>query len=305
MRTLVTGGAGFIGSHLVEALLAEGHEVTVLDNFSEGKAAYLPLGDKKLHVVEGDVRDFHLVQELMEEKDWVFHLAAMSRIQPSITDPVLAFSQNMLGTAHVLEAARQAGVRRVVYSASSSAYGRANTPPLRESMPTDCLNPYSLSKKAGEEMAALYHKLYGLSTVSLRYFNVYGPRHQETGDYATVIAIFRKQRRLGQSMTIVGTGEQRRDFTYVSDVVRANLLAAGRPDAHGTINIGTGWRNYSINEVAEIIGGPALYLPLRKGEADVTLADVSLAQELLGWEPEVPLAEGLALLDRYEKSHPA
>src|SRR6185369_3219900 len=210
-----------------------------------------------------------------------FHLAAMSRIQPSITDPLLAWSQNMLGTGNVLEACRQGEVKRVVYSACSSAYGQKNIPPMTEDMPTDCLNPYSLSKKVGEEMMEIYRKLYGLSTVSLRYFNVYGPRHQEEGSYATVIAIFRKQKRERTPMTIVGTGEKRRDFTFVGDVVRANLLAAMNRDASGTFNIGTG-KNYSINQVAELVGGETTYIPDRLAEAQVTLADSGKASEVLG-----------------------
>jgi len=301
----VLGGAGFIGSNLVDELLVQGHEVTVLDNFSEGRLENLERwrGNPKLEVVRGDIREFSQVRRAVDHKEWVFHLAAMSRIQPSITDPLLAFSQNVMGTANVLEACRQGGVKRVVYSASSSAYGLKNPLPNREDMPTDCLNPYSLSKKNGEELMDLYGKLYGLSTVSLRYFNVYGPRHQEEGNYATVIAIFRRQKRMGQKLTIVGDGEQRRDFTFVGDVVRANMLAAMNRDVTGIVNIGT-CQNHSINDLAKMIGGETTFIPARQAEARETLADNTRARTVLGWTPQVELASGLAVVEAYEKRNP-
>ena len=305
MAVLVTGGAGFIGSNIVDELMMQGHEVVVLDNFSEGRPQNLVAwtGNGRLRVVRGDVRDFDVVRRATDGCDWVFHLAAMSRIQPSITDPMLAWSQNMIGTGNVLEAARQAGAKRVVYSASSSAYGQRNRPPLNEGMPTDCLNPYSLSKKVGEEMCDVYTRLYGLSTVSLRYFNVYGPRHQEEGSYATVIAIFRRQKRLGQRLTIVGDGTKRRDFTFVSDVVRANILAAMNRSVTGVVNVGTG-QNFSINEVAGIIGGETTNIPDRPAESLVTLADASRARDALGWTPQISLKQGLFITDEYEKRNP-
>lgn len=299
---VVFGGAGFIGSNLVDELLTQGHEVTVLDNFSEGKASNLERwrNEPRLEVVRGDIRDFDLCRRVADHKEWAFHLAAMSRIQPSITDPLDAFSANYMGTANVLEACRRGGVKRVVYSASSSAYGLVNPIPNVEDMPTDCLNPYSLSKKGGEELCKLYNDLYGLSTCALRYFNVYGPRHQEEGSYATVIAIFRRQKRMGQDLTIVGDGEQRRDFTFVGDVVRANVLAAMNREATGLYNIGCN-KNYSINELAKLVGGKTVNIPARPAEARVTLADNTKAREVLGWKPEVNLLQGLEVLDMYEK----
>lgn len=312
MSVTVLGGAGFIGSNIVDELLVAGHEVLVLDNFSEGKMENLARwkGNPRLEVMRGDIRDFDTVRRACDHKDWVFHLAAMSRIQPSITDPLLAWHQNIIGTGNVLEACRQGGVKRVVYSASSSAYGQSNTPPLRENMPTDCLNPYSLSKKVGEEMMEIYRKLYGLSTVSLRYFNVFGPRHQEDGSYATVIAIFRRQKRLGRPLTVVGTGEKRRDFTFVGDIVRANMLAVMNKDAVGTFNVGTG-TNYSINEVASLVLGTAdhpdgsvTHIADRPAEAMVTLANYSRIKNTLGWQPQISFKQGLEILDVYEKANP-
>lgn len=301
----VFGGAGFIGSNLVDELMTQGHEVTVFDNFSEGKLENLARwkGHERLTVIRGDIREYEQVRRACDHRDWVFHLAAMSRIQPSITDPLLAFSQNYMGTANVLEASRQGGVKRVVYSASSSAYGLKNELPNKEDMPTDCLNAYSLSKKGGEELCELYSRLYGLSTCALRYFNVYGPRHQEEGNYATVIAIFRRQKRLGQPMTIVGDGEQRRDFTFVGDVVRANMLAAMSFEAKGVYNIGTN-TNYSVNELADLIGGERTNIPPRLAEARYTLASNDKAGDVFGWRPSVSLKQGLMILDEYEKRFP-
>lgn len=304
MGVTVLGGAGFIGSNLVDELMTQGHEVTVLDNLSEGSLNNLKMwkGNPRLEFVKGDIRDFETVRRVCDHRDWVFALAAMSRIQPSITDPLLAVSQNCVGMANVLEACRLGEVKRVVYSASSSCYGLKHTPPMVETMSADCLNPYALTKKFGEEISELYRELYGLSTVSLRYFNVYGPRHQEDGSYATVIAIFRKQKRLGHPLTVVGTGEKRRDFTFVGDVVRANMLAVMNRGVFGTINIGTG-KNYSINEVATLVGGEKMYIPDRPAEALVTLADVSKADQLLGWKPTVSLPQGLEVLDLYERQN--
>lgn len=299
---VVFGGAGFIGSNLVDELMVQGHEVTVVDNFSEGKFENLERwrDNPRIEVIRGDIRDFSLCRRAADHKEWCFHLAAMSRIQPSITNPLDAFSTNFMGTANVLEACRQGGVKRVVYSASSSAYGLKNPIPNMEEMATDCLNPYSLSKKGGEELCKLYTDLYDLSTCALRYFNVYGPRHQEEGSYSTVIAIFRKQKRLNQKLTIVGDGEQRRDFTFVGDVVRANMLAAMNRDQTGLFNIGCG-KNYSINELAKMVGGETVNIPARPAEARTTLADNNWARLHLGWNPQVTLQEGLNVLDVYEK----
>lgn len=313
MGVAVIGGAGFIGSNLVDELMTQGHEVTVLDNLSEGKTSNLSRwrGDPRFEFVKGDIRDFDVVRRVVDRKSWVFHLAAMSRIQPSIDDPLGAFSINMMGTANVLEACRKADVKRVVYSASSSAYGESNAKMaeteigLIESLREDCGSPYSFSKFAGEELCAFYTKFYGLSTISLRYFNVYGPRHQETGSYATVIAIFRKQKRLGLPLTVVGDGEQRRDFTFVGDVVRANMYAAMNREATGLFNIGTG-KNYSINELTMIVAPyhPSEFVPARRGEYRVTKANSKKAAEILGWNPLVNLSEGLEVLDAFENVSP-
>lgn len=320
MSVLVTGGAGFIGSNLVDELLTQGMEVTVLDDLSEGKLDNLSRwkNHKNFIFVKGSILDFELLKKACEHVKCIFHLAADSRIQTGVSDPRHSIETNVVGTSNVAEAARINGVLRVVYSASSSAYGRKNDhlieenliDGLHEDLKTDCLNPYSLSKKAGEEIMDVYNKLYGLSTVSLRYFNVYGPRHQEEGRYATVIAIFRKQLRENKKLTIVGDGNQRRDFTFVGDVVRANMFAMMNKDATGVFNIGTG-KNYSINELASVITGfdiesekfknAVQYIPPRLGEANVTLADISKAKNIFGWKPQINLQQGLQVLDVFEK----
>jgi UDP-glucose 4-epimerase len=308
MAVIVFGGAGFIGSNLVDELMTQGFEVTVFDNLSEGKLDNLARwkNHPKFEFIRGDIRDKDLVRRACDHKNWVFHLAAMSRIQPSITDPYLAFEENVMGTVNVLEGARAGGAKRVIYSASSSCFGDANAQHLEaggavsEGMPKEFGSPYSLSKYVGEELMDLWRKLYGLSTTSLRYFNVYGPRHQESGSYATVIAIFRKQLREGVPLTVVGDGEQRRDFTFVGDVVRANMLAAMNHEATGVFNIGTG-TNYSINEVAKMVGGESTFIPARLGEYRLTKADNTRAGEILGWKPALSLEDGLKILEMFER----
>jgi UDP-glucose 4-epimerase len=325
MAVLVTGAAGFIGSNLVDELMVQGFQVLALDDLSEGRMENLDRwrGHKNFQFIKASILDYDTVRRAADNTACIFHLAADSRIQTGIVDPRHSIETNVVGTANVAEAARQGGCPRIVYSASSSAYGRRNDvhfllegvgddekfKGLSEDMPTDCLNPYSMSKKAGEDVMDVYNRLYGISTTSLRYFNVYGPRHQEEGRYATVIAIFRRQLRLGKKMTIVGNGTQRRDFTFVGDVVRANMLAMMNREATGVFNIGTG-ANYSINELAAIVSGlPELdelnkkieYIPPRLGEAQVTLADNTKAQDILGWKPQVNLRQGLSVIDQYEK----
>lgn len=291
----MTGGAGFIGSHLVDALLEAGKEVIVIDDLSGGKRERV---DPKatLHVV--DIRDYDAIAPLFSGAEYVFHLAALPRVQYSIEHPIETHAVNVNGTLNVLLAAKEAGVKRVVYSASSSAYGDQATLPLREDMLPAPLSPYGLHKFIGEHYAHVFFEVYGLSTVSLRYFNVYGPRLDPDGAYALVIGKFLKQRSEGGPMTITGDGAQTRDFTHVRDVVRANLLAAASENVgHGeVINIGAG-KNASINELAQLIGGPVTYIPARLEPKD-TLADNTKARALLGWIPEVALADGIAELKK-------
>lgn len=291
-RSIVTGGAGFIGSHIVDALVARGDDVRVIDNFATGKRENL---NPRATLHEGDIRDLPFLHTACAGAHVVFHCAALARVQPSIKDPVTSHSVNSVGTLNVLVASKDAGVKRVVYSASSSAYGNQEISPLSETMEPRPMSPYALQKYTGELSCRLFSQLYGLETVSLRYFNVYGPRQTTEADgvYATVVGIFLGQRKKGQPMTIVPDGEQRRDFTHVRDVVRANLLASesslvGKGEV---INIGTG-KNYSINDVARFVGGPTVFMEPRT-EPKVTLADNTKAKELLGWEPQVSFVDGI------------
>lgn len=310
MKTLVTGGAGFIGSNLVDRLIADGHEVTVIDNESSDANEQF-YWNPAARNYKYDINDYTMVRELYEGVDTVFHLAAEARIQPCIEDPLKAVEANMLGTASVLQCARVCGVKRVIYSSTSSAYGLKNIPPLVETMPTDCLNPYSVSKVGGEELCKMYSNLYGLETIIFRYFNVYGERQPLRGQYAPVIGIFMRQSAAGEPMTIVGDGEQRRDFTHVSDVVEANIKASqftapeyDMTDNGGSkvynrwewgqiYNIGTGV-NHSVNQIAQLIGGATTNIPARLGEARITLANSSKARNHLGWIPKVRLEDWIA-----------
>ena len=287
-KFLVTGGAGFIGSHAVDILLEMGHDVVVVDNECAPENDNFYWRDEaENHKV--NIIDYDRLEPLMKGVDYVLHFAAESRIQPSIIDPRYAIEVNVVGTTNVLQAAREMGVKRVMYSSTSAAYGLKNEPPLKETMPTDCLNPYSVGKVGGEEVCRMYTKLFGLETVCFRYFNVYGERSPTKGQYAPVVGLFFKQIEAGKSMTIVGDGEQRRDYTHVSDIVNANILAAlsDNQDVVGELfNVGTG-RNHSVNELAKLIGKPYEYIPARQGEARVTLADNSKLREMLGWKPTV------------------
>lgn len=297
MNILVTGGAGFIGSNLVERLLRDGHNVTVIDNLSTGKRENL---HKDAEFFDLGIENLDAIKPVFADKDFVFHVAAIPRIGRSIEDPIETFQANVMGTLNVFLAARDAGIKRIIYSASSSAYGPQDSLPLNEDMPSKPLNPYALSKYIGEELCREFTDLYGIDTISLRYFNVYGPRMSADGEYATAIAKFLRMKSDGIPLTIVGDGKQTRDFTYVSDVVEANVLASGiERGAAEVLNIGAG-KNHSIQTVADIIGGEQVYISARPGEVRDTLADITKAKKILGWEPRVSLKEGLnKLLTNY------
>ncbi len=297
-KYIVTGGAGFIGSHVVDQLIERGDEVHVVDIFLGGRRDRL---NPKAIVHEVDIRDFDTLVPLFKGAAGVFHLAAQPRMQYSIQEPRLTNDINITGTLNVLLAARDAGVKRVVYSASSSAYGTKHPMPLREDMEALPVIPYAIQKRVGEQYCEMVARFYGLETVAIRYFNVYGPRQTTAADgpYATVIGIFLEQAKNSQLMTVVPDGTQRRDFTHVSDTARANLLAMESPKVGmgEIINIGTG-KNYSVLQVAEMIGGKWEFAPARQGETQETLADNTKAKELLDWEPKVSFEEGMAELKK-------
>jgi len=295
MRILVTGGAGFIGSNLVDELINRGHQVVIIDNLSTGKKDFI---NPKAEFHKLDIRDLEKIKPLFKGVDYVFHLAAQPRIQPSIIDPAESHSNNVVGTLNVLVASRDAEIEKFIYSASSSAYGNQKKLPLKEDMIPKPKNPYAVFKVVGELYCKLFSELYNLPTVCLRYFNVYGPRQSCEGAYATVIGIFLRQAKAGQPLTIVGDGSQTRDFTHVRDIVRANILAMGN-DKVGkgeVINIGTG-KNYSINQIASMISDNIINIPARPGEVQDTLADNSLAKKLLNWQPEISLEKGIRELE--------
>lgn len=294
-KSLVTGGAGFIGSHVVDKLLEMGHEVVCYDNESAESNEEFYWNPKAFNV-KGDIRNYGLLKHCMDGVDYVFHLAAEARIQPAILNPIEAVSINCVGTVTVLQCAREAGVKKVIYSSTSSGYG-FNELPNDETQRDDCLNPYSVSKVSGEKLCSMYTDLFGLKTVIFRYFNVYGDRSPISGQYAPVIGIFLRQRRDNEPLTIVGDGEQRRDFTHVSDVVQANILAATTEvddECYGQLyNVGNG-ANYSINEIADAVSENQTNIPPRIGEARTTLANNTKLKTTFGWEPKVNLMEWIS-----------
>lgn len=294
MNILVTGGAGFIGSNLVDFLIEHEHEVTVIDNESaECHDSFY--WNEKARNYRYDICDYNLISPLFANIDVVFHVAAEARIQPSLINPLKTIKTNVLGTCNVLQASKENSVKRVIYSSTSSAYGRKNNLPFKEDMKKDCLTPYSVAKTAGEELCQMYYNLFGLKTITLRYFNVYGHRQPTKGQYAPVIGLFQKQKREGKKLTIVGDGLQKRDFTNITDVVLANIKAAfvENPEVYGEIfNIGTG-KSYSILQIADLIGGEIRFFPPRKGEAKETLADITKAKKLLNWIPTIDLEQWL------------
>ncbi len=287
---LVIGGAGFIGSHLADILIKDGHSVTVIDNLSTGKRENV---NPQAKFVKRDIRNLRQIVPLFKNIDGVFLLAALPRVQYSIDYPAKTNRNNVNGILNVLIASQKANVKRIVYSSSSSIYGNPEKLPLQESFKPNPLSPYGLQKYVGEEYCRLFSLIHGLETVSLRYFNVYGPRMSGKGAYASVMPVFLKQLAKNQSLTITADGTQTRDFTNVSDVVRANISAmnskkVGQGEA---INIGSG-KNYSINQIAKMFGDKIKYIPARIEPHD-TLADISLAKKLLGWQPKVKLEEGI------------
>ncbi len=309
MKALVTGGAGFIGSHLVERLVEDGVYVTVLDNLATGKTENLGAINQPdlISFQRVDVCDPKQIEKFFQGVDWVFHLAALADIVPSITAPMDYYRSNVTGTVSVLEAARKAGVKRFLYAASSSCYGLANTFPTPEAAPIVPEYPYALTKNLGEQCVMHWGKLYKLPVIALRLFNVYGPRARTAGTYGAVFGVFLAQKLHGKPFTVVGDGKQTRDFTFVSDVANAFVMAAGRVQVlQETFNIGSG-RPVSVNRIVELLGGDVVNIPKRPGEPDCTHADISKAAAKLSWKPRVSIEEGVAALlanSHYWKSAP-
>lgn len=296
MKTLVTGGAGFIGSHIVDRLLQDGHDVVVLDDFSTGRPQNLEhqKGQRRLRIVQRNVSDPEPLHPHFEGVDWVFHLAARGDIVPSIQMPMEYFRSNVTGTACVLEACRHAGVKRIVYAASSSCYGIPDRTPTPESAPIRPLYPYALTKYMAEELVLHWNQVYRLPAVCIRIFNAYGPRSRTSGTYGAVFGVFLAQKLKNQPFTVVGDGTQTRDFVFVRDVAAAFVRAAASDLSGEVLNVGAD-RPVSVNRIVELLGAPkVIHIPKRPGEPDVTHADITKIRRLLGWEPLVPIEEGVA-----------
>jgi UDP-glucose 4-epimerase len=295
MKVLVTGGAGFIGSHLSRELWRQGHDVTVIDSLVGGRKETIAdlLDQERFSFHQADIRDAQTITPLFEGIDWVFHLAGLADIVPSIERPRAYYETNVSGTFNVLEAARAAGIKRFVYAASSSCYGLAEQYPTPETATIQPQYPYALTKYLGEELVLHWAQLYALPAVSLRLFNVYGPHSRTTGAYGAVFGVFLAQKINGNPFTVVGDGNQTRDFTYVTDVANA-FIAAAKSDLCGEImNVGSGG-SYSINQLVGLLGGAIEYIPKRPGEPDCTFADTGKIRAKLGWQPKVSFEQGVA-----------
>jgi UDP-glucose 4-epimerase len=302
MKTLVTGGAGFIGSHLAELLISKGHDVTVVDNLTSGRMKNLQTvaNHPRFTFAQADIRDTAALQPLFKGVEWVFHLAGLADIVPSIEMPAQYYSTNVSGTFNVLECARRSGAKRFLYAASSSSYGIPDAYPTPETAPIRPQYPYALTKYMGEELVLHWATVYKLPTVSLRLFNVYGTRSRTTGAYGAVFGVFLAQKLSGRPFTVVGDGKQTRDFTYVTDVAEAFLCAAESAVSGEAMNVGSG-NHYSVNRLVELLGGAVEFIPKRPGEPDCTFADVKKIERLLGWKSRISFEQGVrSMLERIE-----
>jgi UDP-glucose 4-epimerase len=295
MNVLITGGAGFIGSHLSQLLLDSGHHVTVIDNLSNGRIENIEpfLSQSNFSFFERDICQPDTINELFNGIDWVFHLAGLADIVPSIEQPQQYYETNVTGTFNVLQAATEAKVKRFVYAASSSSYGIPDVYPTPESAPIQPEYPYALTKHMGEELVLHWQQLYKLPALSLRLFNVYGPRSRTTGAYGAVFGVFLAQKINGKPLTVVGDGTQTRDFTFVTDVANAFKMAAESDLVGEALNVGSGG-TYSVNKLVDLIGGEVTYIPKRPGEPDCTYADTTKIRSMLNWQPQVDFDEGVS-----------
>lgn len=298
MKCIVTGGAGFIGSHLVELLISEGHQVTVIDNLISGNLENLKniQNDKNFTFINADIRYKDSLSNIDQKVDCIFHLAGLADIVPSIEMPQDYFDTNVTGTFNMLQFAKKLGVKKFVYAASSSSYGIPNKYPTNENELIQPLYPYALTKHLGEELVLHWAKVYSISSLSLRLFNVYGVRSRTSGVYGAVFGVFLAQKLNNKPLTVVGDGRQTRDFTYVTDVVRAFYLAAKSSLSGEAMNVGSG-NHYSVNRIVELLGSnKVIYIPKRPGEPDCTFADTTKIKNKLHWYPKISLEEGVSML---------
>lgn len=296
-QVLITGGAGFIGSHLVEHLFRDAYEVKVLDNFSTGRRENLDHLHtfERLTLNECDIKYFDSIQNHFQDIDWVFHIASLADIVPSIERPDDYYQSNVHGTFNVLEACRKYGIKRFIYAASSSCYGIPDSYPTSETAEIRPQYPYALTKYLGEQLVMHWCKVYKLPAVSLRLFNVYGPKSRTSGTYGAVFGVFLAQKLANKPFTVVGDGKQTRDFTFVTDVVEAMIKAAESNITDEIINIGSG-QTYTVNRLVGLLGGDVVHIPKRPGEPDCTWADITKAKKLLGWQPKVSFEEGIKIM---------
>lgn len=294
MKIIVTGGCGFIGSHLTEKLIALGHEVIVIDNLACGRKSNIEqlYSNSRFSFIEKDITDFEAIKPYFKNIDWVFHLAGLADIVPSIETPDDYFKVNVTGTFNVLQSAKYFGIKRFIYAASSSSYGIPNSYPTLESSIIDPQYPYALTKYMGEELVMHWSKIYSLPGISLRLFNVFGPRSRTSGTYGAVFGVFLAQKLNNKPYTVVGDGTQSRDFTYVTDVVDAFVAAAQSSVDSEVMNVGSG-NHYSVNELVKLLGGDVTYIPKRPGEPDCTYADITKIKKLLNWSPKVSFEQGV------------
>jgi len=294
MNILITGGAGFIGSHVVDRFLEDGHQVRVIDNFSTGRPENLAhqKDNKNFRLIKADISDLDTIKQYFKGIEIVIHMAALADIIPSIVNPSQYYKANVLGTFSVVEAARLAGVKRVIYTASSSCYGIPDNYPTSEIAQIRPQYPYALTKYLGEQTVLHWGQVYGLEVVSLRLFNVYGPRSRTSGTYGAVFGVFLAQKLAGKPFTVVGDGEQRRDFTYVSDVAEAFIQAAYSNVKGEVFNVGSG-NPQSVNKLVSLLKGEKVYIPKRPAEPDCTHADISKIKSTLSWQPRVSFEEGV------------
>ena len=297
MKTIVTGGAGFIGSHMVDRLVSEGHEVVVIDNHSTGRPENISHVANQITVIDADLSEYGEWADTFIGADWVIHLAALADIVPSIEDPSAYFRSNVAGTFNVLQAARQAEIERFIYAASSSCYGIPEVFPTPEAAPLWPQYPYALTKMLGENLAMHWAFVYSLPVLSLRFFNVYGPRSRTSGTYGAMFGVFLAQKLAGKPFTVVGDGTQTRDFTYVSDIVEAIWVSASSELCGEIFNVGSN-ATISVNRIVELLDGPVVNIPARPGEPDCTYADITHITSRLGWSPCISIEEGVAALLR-------
>ncbi len=298
MKTIVTGGCGFIGSHTVDRLVNDGHEVIIIDNLSSGSMRNIDhhKGNPKVQFHKADIADYNSIQHLFKDVQYVFHLAALADIVPSIEKPMAYHRSNVDGTISVLESCRHNNVARIIYAASSSCYGIPDKYPTPETQAISPQYPYALTKNVGEQYCMHWHNIYGMNITALRFFNVYGPRARTSGTYGAVFGVFLAQKLNGKPYTVVGDGKQTRDFTFVTDIVNACVTTAANNNCAGEImNVGSG-NTYSVNRLVELLGGEVVHIPKRPGEPDCTFADTAKIQQKTGWKPLVSLEDGVKIM---------